>query len=321
MALQGGETGADHGQDGAFDGVETELDAEAIFDAAVSGVDAPGSSGGTDHDGDGVDLGSGEVGGSDAGDSGSVVESLDAGQSDNALKKEGDVFNPGDWEQKFKTLEQQVHDNKAWATRVAQENAELKKQLSGKPEGDAPEGKTDKDDVLPDDLREYYATDPMLQKAVAFEADRLVKQRFGDFDPRSIDQRISVVNESIEQANFERAVMVGVVTPKGFVKGHPDAIAVMSTLDYQTWFEAEAQRDPAIRSVSDAVAAIGIMDRYKASVAEKAAQNSQAAQHGAKKQMADMMSGAVDKGNKAASERVKDDKNLSPEEAFDEGIK
>jgi len=321
MALQGGETGADHGQDGAFDGGETEFDAEAIFNAAVSGVDVPGASGGACDDGDGVDLGSGEIGGSASGDSGSVVESLDAGQSDNALKKDGDAFNPGDLDQRFKTLEQQVHDNKAWATRVAQENAELKKQLSVKPEGSGPEGETAKDEVIPDELREYYATDPMLQKAVAFEAERLVKQRFGDFDPRSIDQRISVVNESIEQANFERAVMVGVVTPKGFVNGHPDAIAVLSTTDYQTWFETEAQRDPAIRSVSDAVAAIGIMDRYKASVAEKAAQNSQAAQHGAKKQMADMMSGAVDKGNKAASERAKDDKNLSPEEAFDEGIK
>lgn len=224
----------------------------------------------------------------------------------------------GGWEEKYRTLEKRLHDNQAWATRVAQENAALK----AKDGGEKPQAKADPPaEDIPPEVKAYYESDPDLKKVVEYEAQRLVKARFGEFDPRVVEQRLSETQARLEQGNFERSVLYGVVTPGGFVKGHPDALEVMSSPDYQQWFQAESQRDSSILTISDPVQAIGIMDRYKTRVAEAAAQKQQEAQAAQKTQMTDMMSGAVDKGTRSADSKRGPKADPSPEEAFDEGIK
>ena len=131
---------------------------------------------------------------------------------------------------------------------------------------------------------------------------------------------MSDVQASNEQANFERHVLFGVTTPSGFVSGHRDAMDVMRSEDYQAWFFQETQRDPSILSITDPVHAIGVMDRYKAFAAAKAAKKHAATKDPQKEDLTSMMTDVVETGHRTAPTRTVSDEDRDPEELFDEEI-
>jgi hypothetical protein len=245
-------------------------------------------------------------------------------------------------------LEKQVQDNKAWATRVAQENAALKKQSDEfkahmeaemkklRDEMAASKKANPAEDDTPQDVKDYLESDPVLRKAIQHEAQRLLAQRFGNIDleslskitsmdfnsfvPGAVSSRIEEINANITQMNFERAVVAGVrLDDGGYMKGHPDAYQVMASQDFKSWYEKESAINPALGAISTPVEAIGVLDRFKAHVAAaSAAAANKTAQAEA---MKTMMSGAVEKGNNSSSSRGSNDKDLTAEEAFEQGIK
>jgi hypothetical protein len=293
--------------------IDDEVNADEVFDSAIldgSAGDGSGTGSSIDtqtadqiNDGDSTDDGNGLPSGSGGG------QNLSVG-TQTAVQDQGD--------DQILKLEKQVSDNKAWATRVAQENAELKRKFD-ELERESAQTVVPKDPpAVPDDIREYYENDPKLKDVIAYEASRLLAERFGDFTPESMDNRFQGYDNALAQLNFERGVTGGVLTDTGYVQGHPDAYQVMSSQGFREWMAVETVKDPSAGSVNDPVVAIGIIDRYKAhvaaalSAAEAVKKDEQA---GALK---DMMTGAVEKGNAVPPKAKKDP---SPDEAFEEGIK
>lgn len=164
-----------------------------------------------------------------------------------------------DWEKRFK-------DTRADHTRISQENADLKKRLdeleaklNAKPAPEE-EGAEDEDADL-DELFTDYAGAP---KAIRREAERLLKEKFGDFDPvKAQEAAIQTM-----QLRYDNAVIYGVQDPesKAFVPGVTDYYAITNTPAYWDWYAAKGYNVPEGHPPWKAIA---ILNEYKAEQAEK----------------------------------------------------
>jgi|GEM_PF-5596103 len=296
-----------------------EVDGDSDDGGAIpAGADAPETD--DSQAGVGDPTGSGEGGGDDqgtGGQGGSDGSGSDAG---------GDAGEPGADESPASTeeLQRQMEANKAWGTRLAQENAELRKKLGGAPPAKSDgQGVTDGQDsggdadALPDDIAAYLGDDPMFEKAANAIAERIVKQRFGDFDPSAVGD----VNDRLMQLEFERGVTAGSYGSDGqYVKGHSDAYSIMNSPEYQSWFDTESKLDPTLTQISDPIAAIRVLDRYKEHAAKQGAEAHDRGQSTGDL-LRDQMTGAPSPGTKGGSGGgKKNNEAQSVEEAFDEEL-
>jgi len=207
------------------------------------------------------------------------------------------------------SLQKALSDTQAWATRMAQELAELKKSQP-KPQV-PPDPPPPAADDMPAEIREFYEDYPDMQKAVQFEAEKLIKTRFGDFDPAAV----SSVKDALAQADFEKRVVTGFSTPEGqWIDGHPDAYKIMATPDFKAWWTLEIGKNPTFGMVSDPRNAIDIMTRYKTEKAAAAASLHDQQQKLPAEQMKEFASGSVPPGTNVSRPSKKSEE--SPDEIF-----
>lgn len=294
-------------------------DDDAAFDAGAGfesvgreddGAGDAGSESGSVVDGAGSD---------GAGDAGSVVDTVVtvAPSGSDAGDQAGKDAGAPDFMAELEKLKQQVDDNKAWGTRLAQENAELKKLVEAGVATDAQAKKTpEASDAVPPEVLEYFDSDPAAMKALSYLVEKQVAERLASVKDYGSD--VTDIRGMVQQLNFEQAVTRGMVTETGFVSGHSDALQVMATQDYRDWFAVESVKNPAVLRVSSPVEAIGVLDRYKEFAAKRAADA--ATVNPQKDALENMMKGAVPKGTHVAK-KGPDVKDMSDDEAFEAGTK
>lgn len=255
--------------------------------------------------------GEGDAGSDGVSDSSVKTSGLDA--VDMAGKDSGAM----DFSAELEKLKQQVDDNKAWGTRLAQENAELKKLVeagvtSGEKDGEQP----DASGGAPPEVLDYFESDPAAMKALSYLVEKQVAERLAGV--KDYGQDVEVMRDRIAQLNFERALSNGVMTETGFIPGHPDAPQVINSQPYREWFAVESVKNPGILRVSSPIEAIGVLDRYKEFRAKQAA--SPGPINPQKDDLENMMKGAVPKGTHVAK-KAPDSKDMSDDEAFEAGTK
>jgi|GEM_PF-6095560 len=213
----------------------------------------------------------------------------------------------------YEDLEKALADTKAWGTRLSMELADLRKTPPVPPT--KPEAEEPKTPEMPDDLKKFLDDYPEMESAVNFFAERIVKERFGDFDPAKTGQSISELSGQMDQFRFERAVMGGFRDATGqWINGHPDAYEVMATPAFQRFYQAEVQRNPVLLQLSDPAQSISLLTRYKEEHARTAAAAHDAKQRGSAEQMQALASGAPIPGNQTGPGKPRTGE--TPEEIF-----
>ena len=136
----------------------------------------------------------------------------------------------------------------------------------------------------------------------------------------SAHQTVTGLQNQVDQANFEKAVVTGFMTDQGaWIDGHPDAYKLMATKEYTDWFESELKKDPSLGNISDPGAAIGVLTRFKTHKAQAAAQAHDARQTDTAQDVKDMASGAVETGTSTGPDKKpKSEEEGSPEEIFEQ---
>jgi hypothetical protein len=206
-------------------------------------------------------------------------------------------------------LEKQRDDNKAWATKLAQENAELKK---GKDAGAGQE------EALPEKVKEFYADYPEAREAVAFEAARLLQEKLGGVDLNQLAQVSQSLAGEVAQQRFDAAVITGFDDGTGnWVDGHPDAPRIFRTQEFKDFVTEKKLELDKVTSPADA---IKILTDFKAAKIGKAAGESDKGKQTKAKALQDQAAGAL-KGGTSGKSASSAPAASSFEDAFEEALK
>ena len=217
----------------------------------------------------------------------------------------------------YEALEKALIDTKTWATRLSDRVKALEKPVSATKTDD----KTPEADKIPDEVKGFYADYPEAKNAILYEAGQLVKKQFGDLDPAEVQKAVAGLQDTVSQNNFERAVVVGVVSQTGeWIPGHPDAYQVMAGAPYRTWFENERKINPTLDDINDPVRAIDLLTRFKKETARAAASDHDRKQGSQAKDLKAIAGAVPETGTQNIDKKPKGD-DKTPEELFAEGVK
>jgi hypothetical protein len=206
-------------------------------------------------------------------------------------------------------LQKQRDDNKAWATKLSQELAELKK-------GNAGAGSGQED--LPEKVKEFYADYPEAREAVAFEAARLLQEKLGGVDLNQLAQVSQSLAGEVAQQRFDAAVITGFDDGTGnWVDGHPDAPRIFRTQEFKDFVTEKKLELDKVTSPADA---IKILTDFKAAKIGKAAGESDKGKQTKAKALQDQAAGAL-KGGTSGKSASSAPAASSFEDAFEEALK
>lgn len=170
-------------------------------------------------------------------------------------------------------LEKMVRDNQAWATRLAQENADLKKRIEAQKPLEAPKPEPVALDVaaLPDDAKRFLTDFPEARAALEHVA-RITRETVLKEMDAKVSQQLAVIpqlQQFIGQQQFMQELVSGAVDETGArVPGHTDAVEIVNSPEFQNWL-VETGRNPEMRSVQ-AIKAIGEYKKQAAALATSA---------------------------------------------------
>jgi len=203
----------------------------------------------------------------DLDDQGSEDDPASNDQADDKTPAEGEAAaaaEPQEPEQ-VAALKKQIEDNKAFATRVAQENARLRDELKAK---DKPAAKDEPEELTAEE-QEYLLDYPEAEKVINRLVAQGVKQALGGADLGQLGQ-IPTLRMELEQSRFNNAVIGGTHGPDGeWVDGHPDTFKVMRSPEFATYLQEKRQADPAF-DIADPVETIKFIGSFKAATAKAA---------------------------------------------------
>jgi len=218
----------------------------------------------------------------------------------------------------YEALEKALIDTKTWATGLSErvKALETPKPAPAKKAGDEPPAT----DEVPDEVKGFYADYPEAKNAILYEAGKLVKKQFGNLDPADVQKTVSDLQDTIGQNNFERAVVVGVVSQTGeWIPGHSDAYQVMANARYKTWFENERKINPTLDEINDPARAIDLLTRFKKETASAAASAHDKDQGLKAQDIKDIAAAAPEGGAQTIGKKPKGDDEKTPEELFSQG--
>lgn len=219
-----------------------------------------------------------------------------------------------DLEQTNKRLE----DTQKWATGLATENSQLKKEREDLKKTSAlkDEPKPDeKLDEIPDDIKAFYEDYPEAQAAITYEAQKLVKSMFADLDPGQVQKELTDIKSAVGQSDFNTAVIIGLRGEDGnFVEGHPDAIKVMSGPKFKTYMDD----NPHLGNITNPIEAIKAISAFKEQQAASAAKTHDQDLSDPAADLKDIASGQTSQGHRSDASpqktEIKKD-NLTEDEA------
>lgn len=163
-------------------------------------------------------------------------------------------------------LKQQLEDTKSFATKKAQEAADLLAENARLRAEKATPTVSETDDEIPDEIKELFQENPELEKAVEIVAKRLLKTMAptaSGIDP----DVVQTLTQTVMQSRFDTTVMGGYADDKGeWIDGHPDAIKIVHSKGFDEWAKAEKVD---LAKVSDPKDAIKVIGQYKESIAKK----------------------------------------------------
>jgi hypothetical protein len=171
-----------------------------------------------------------------------------------------------DWKAKFETTEKRFKDTQAAFTKESQRTADLEKRLAeletkltAASEKSAEEGPGPDEEWL--QLQQDY---PGIEKAIQNQAERLLKEKFGDLDPTKVKE----IRDSAFAIKYDNAVIYGVQDPetKTFVPGNPRYYAITNDVAYWEWYGAKGYNVP---EGHPPWKAISILNEYETEKAEK----------------------------------------------------
>jgi len=182
----------------------------------------------------------------------------EAGEEEESSSEEEDT----DWEKRFK-------DTQSWATKLSQENKDLKDKLESDESDETADGFDSWFDGLSGDQQEAIEDQELKE---SFEALFNVKSAGKAVPDDNVMKRIENAELQANMARFDLAITGGFVNDKGeFVEGHPDAVKIFSSKEYRQYHdEAKEAKNPLIES-SDPADAIKFIGKFKEDVLKEAA--------------------------------------------------